>query len=107
MNMPANFPLAYCEPFIVVSNSGKQPKGRRKWSSFVSLCRLDSKAYQTSAIHTEITIQDKVFTHLLYQFRFAYSGWRYVQIILGGESYSALADGLQPGRVRTAYLFGA
>lgn len=45
--------------------------------------------------NTEITIQDKVFTHLLYQFRFAYSGWRYVQIILGGESYSALADGLQ------------
>jgi hypothetical protein len=31
----------------------------------------------------------------LYQFRFAYSGWRYVQIILGGESYSALAGGLQ------------
>ena len=24
-----------------------------------------------------------------------YSGWRYVQIILGGKSYSALADGLQ------------
>ena len=44
---------------------------------------------------TEITIQGAVFTHLLYQFRFAYSGWRYVQIILGGESYSALADGLQ------------
>ncbi len=45
--------------------------------------------------NTEITIQGKVFTHFLYQFRFAYSGWRYVQIILGGESYSALADGLQ------------
>jgi transposase InsO family protein len=45
--------------------------------------------------NTEITIQGKMFTHLLYQFRFAYSGWRYVQIILGGESYSALAGGLQ------------
>ena len=44
---------------------------------------------------TEITIQGEVFSHLLYQFRFAYSGWRYVQIVLGGESYSALADGLQ------------
>jgi hypothetical protein len=41
-----------------------------------------------------------VFTHLLYQFRFAYSGWRYVQIILGGESYSALADGLQSALFR-------
>jgi transposase InsO family protein len=45
--------------------------------------------------NTEITINGVVFTHLLYQFRFAYSGWRYVQIILGGESYCALADGLQ------------
>jgi hypothetical protein len=45
--------------------------------------------------NTEITIQGEVFTHLLYQFRFAYSGWRYVQITLGGESYSALAEGLQ------------
>ncbi len=44
---------------------------------------------------TEVTIKGEVFSHLLYQFRFAYSGWRYVQITLGGESYSALADGLQ------------
>lgn len=44
---------------------------------------------------TDITLQGEVFAHLLYQFRFAYSGWRYVQIVLGGESYSALADGLQ------------
>jgi hypothetical protein len=49
---------------------------------------------------TEITIQGEVFTHLLYQFRFAYSGWRYVQITLGGESYSALADGLQSALFR-------
>ena len=45
--------------------------------------------------NTEITITGKVFKHLLYQFRFAYSGWRYLQIVQGGESYSALAEGLQ------------
>lgn len=45
--------------------------------------------------NTEITLNGAVFRHLFYQFRFAYSGWRYVQIVLGGESYSALADGLQ------------
>jgi len=50
--------------------------------------------------NTDITIQGEVFAHLLYQFRFAYSGWRYVQIILGGESYSALADGLQSALFR-------
>lgn len=45
--------------------------------------------------NTEITIKGEILTHLLYQFRFAYSGWRYVQITSGGESYSALAEGLQ------------
>ncbi|MSP28413.1 MAG: IS21 family transposase [Methylococcales bacterium] len=49
---------------------------------------------------TEISIQGKVLPHLLYQFRFAYSGWRFVQITLGGESYSALADGLQSALFR-------
>ena len=42
-----------------------------------------------------ITIQGKPFKHLLYQFRFAYSGWRSVTAIQGGESYAALATGLQ------------
>ncbi len=45
--------------------------------------------------NTAITIADEPFAHLLYQFRLAYSGWRYVHIVQGGESYSALADGLQ------------
>ena len=45
--------------------------------------------------NTAITIAGESFAHLLYQFRLAYSGWRYVHIVQGGESYSALADGLQ------------
>ena len=45
--------------------------------------------------NTAITIDKEPFAHLLYQFRLAFSGWRYVHIIQGGESYSALADGLQ------------
>lgn len=44
---------------------------------------------------TAITIDGQPFEHLLYQYRLAYSGWRYVQVVLGGESYAALADGLQ------------
>jgi len=44
---------------------------------------------------TAITIAGKPYAHLLYQFRLAYSGWRSVHIVRGGESYSALADGLQ------------
>ena len=45
--------------------------------------------------NTAITIAGEPFAHLLYQFRLAFSGWRDVHIIQGGESYSALADGLQ------------
>jgi len=44
---------------------------------------------------TEISIAGKPFPHLLYQFRLAFSGWRYVHVVQGGESVSALADGLQ------------
>ena len=45
--------------------------------------------------NTAITIAGRPFAHLLYQFRLAFSGWRYAHIAQGGESYSALADGLQ------------
>ena len=66
--------------------------------------------------NTPITIDQEPFAHLLYQFRLAFSGWRYVHIIQGGESYSALADGLQgalhtlggaPGEHRTDSLSAA
>jgi hypothetical protein len=45
--------------------------------------------------NTPITINGEPFNHLLYQFRLGYSGWRSIKAIQGGESYSALADGLQ------------
>jgi hypothetical protein len=45
--------------------------------------------------NTPVTIAGEPFEHLLYQFRLAFSGWRSVTVIRGGESYSALADGLQ------------
>jgi len=45
--------------------------------------------------NSPITLLGKPFKHILYQYRLAFSGWRYVQTIQGGESYSALADGLQ------------
>ena len=43
----------------------------------------------------KITIAGKPFEHLLYHYRLAYSGWQYVQVILGGESFIALCQGLQ------------
>lgn len=44
---------------------------------------------------TAITIAGEPYPHLLYQYRLASSGWRYVQSVEGGESYTALAEGLQ------------
>jgi len=42
-----------------------------------------------------ITIGGKNLEHILYHFRLAYSGWSFMKVILGGESYTALAEGLQ------------
>jgi hypothetical protein len=42
-----------------------------------------------------ITIHGQPFEHLLYHYRLAYSGWRYAQVIQGGESFIALSEGLQ------------
>lgn len=42
-----------------------------------------------------ITIGGQAFEHILYHYRLAYSGWQYVQVIQGGESFIALSEGLQ------------
>ena len=42
-----------------------------------------------------VTIQGKPLAHLLYHFRLTYSQFAYVRVVLGGESFPALAQGLQ------------
>ncbi len=42
-----------------------------------------------------ISIAGKPFEHLLYHYRLAYSGWEYVEVIQGGESFIGLSQGLQ------------
>ena len=49
----------------------------------------------TDAAVLRVTIAGAAFLHLLYQFALAYSGWRYVEVVLGGESFMALSSGLQ------------
>lgn len=41
-----------------------------------------------------ITIAGELLVHRLYHFRLAYSGWCHARVVLGGESYTALAEGL-------------
>ena len=42
-----------------------------------------------------VTIDGEPLAHRLYHFRLAFSGWSHLKVVLGGESYTALAEGLQ------------
>ncbi len=42
-----------------------------------------------------VLIGGEPFAHLFYQFRLAFSGWRSVTVVQGGESFVALSEGLQ------------
>jgi hypothetical protein len=43
----------------------------------------------------DISVGGLALPHRLYQFALAHSGWRHVRVVLGGESFQSLADGLQ------------
>ena len=49
----------------------------------------------TNANALGVTIQKAPFEHLLYHYRLVYSMWESVSVVLGGESFTALAEGLQ------------
>lgn len=49
----------------------------------------------TNANKLGVTIREEVFQHLLYHFRLSFSGYEFAQVVQGGESYPALAEGLQ------------
>lgn len=61
----------------------EHPPGRQGLSDF------------THAAVLQVTISGAALLHLLYQFVLAFSGWRYVEVVLGGESFMALSSGLQ------------
>lgn len=49
----------------------------------------------THAEELAVTIAGQPFAHLLYHFVMAYSRWEHVGVVLGGESFTALAENLQ------------
>ncbi|HKG76806.1 MAG TPA: IS21 family transposase [Beijerinckiaceae bacterium] len=59
------------------------PPGRMGLSDFTDLGALG------------ITIASERFDHRLYHFRLAFSGFEHAHVVLGGESFVALAEGLQ------------
>jgi hypothetical protein len=42
----------------------------------------------------EVRVAGQVLDHRLFHFRLAYSGWCHARVVLGGESFTALAEGL-------------
>src|SRR3954452_3764899 len=61
----------------------EHPPGRQALSDF------------THADGFTVTIGGRPFDHLLYHFWLAFSGWEHVRAIQGGESFTALTEGLQ------------
>ena len=49
----------------------------------------------TDAAELGVTIAAVPFPHRLFHFVMAYSGWEHVAVVLGGESFTALAENLQ------------
>ena len=49
----------------------------------------------TDAADLGVTIAGEPLPHRLYHFRLAFSGWEHGEVVLGGESFTALATGLQ------------
>ena len=61
----------------------EHPPGRMGLSDFTDMAALG------------IIISGEPLAHRLYHFRLAYSGFAYAHVVLGGESFVALAEGLQ------------
>ena len=61
----------------------EHPPGRQALSDF------------THADGFTVTIGGEPFEHMLYHFWLAFSGWEHVRAIQGGESFTALTEGLQ------------
>jgi len=49
----------------------------------------------TDASELGVSVAGVPLDHRLYHFRLAFSGWEHVHVVLGGESFVALAEGLQ------------
>ena len=56
---------------------------------FQSLCDF------TEGASLKVVINGHSFEHLLFHFWLAFSGWQYVKVIEGGESFTALTEGMQ------------
>ena len=82
-------------------NKDEQPGlGELVEEGVVAAVGLGLSQGEEQARQTDVTggVSLLLFVYLLYQFRLAFSGWRYARVVQGGESYPALSEGLQAPR---------
>jgi hypothetical protein len=84
----------------VVSVAGAPCMGPNRMSSSGRFMNQAGWDYQTSPRWGDLgplsmTVASVILSHRLYHYRLAYSGFEHAHVILGGESYVALAAGLQ------------
>ena len=65
------------------------------WEPYLLVVRPAVLDAEGNVLEPAVTIAGEALEHRLYHFRLAYSGWSHVTVVLGGESFSALAEGLQ------------
>jgi hypothetical protein len=68
---------------------------RRGQGGFLPSAPSQALSDFTVADGLRVTIAGGPYPYRLYHFRLACSGWEHVRVILGGESFSAVAEGLQ------------
>jgi len=59
----------------------------------------------TNCNELQVTINQKAFPHLLYHFWLPFSSWEFASVVLGGESYTALAENLKTDPEKAKQLF--
>src|SRR5690606_571396 len=72
----------HCEAQEVIFRQMHEP-GRLRLSDFTDMSNLG------------VTVAGQLLDHLLYHFRLVWSGFEHAHVILGGESFVALSEGLQ------------
>ena len=98
MNSARTFcPTASAARSNVASQDGAPfTAGTRRFSSLSAMIAgRQALSDFTVADGLGVTIAGEPFPHRLYHFRLACSGWEHARVILGGESFSAVAEGLQ------------
>ena len=76
-------------------------KGNDKEVMFLQKHQPGDMGISDFTILTGITVGGNDFNHRLYHYRLVFSKWAYVKVIIGGESYTALTEGLQNALIKS------